>query len=181
MSVLAGLAACVYGQGVLGAAGSFTATADLYGSFTLDNTENGPSTITATANGLVWIGNTVGSATLLDPSNPLGQDVNVAVYDGSSLVVSMTLNTNPDGSPATFPNGAANGDGTFLGNGNFADNSSATYYDTLAVGGATRTLTLDFWTGNYGTYAAAVASGLSSVYVGTATFSQALGDRKSVV
>jgi hypothetical protein len=88
----------------------------------------------------------------------------------------MTLNTNPDGSPATFPNGAANGDGTFLGNGNFADNSSATYYDTLAVGGATRTLTLDFWTGNYGTYAAAVASGLSSVYVGTATFSQALGN-----
>jgi hypothetical protein len=86
----------------------------------------------------------------------------------------MTLNTNPDGSPATFPNGSAASDA--IGGGLFLDNSSTTYYDSLQAGGATATLTLDMWTGNYATYALAVASGLPTVYAATATFSQPLGN-----
>jgi len=162
LSLLTGLTVCVYGQGTVGIAGSLTSAADQYGSFTLDNQNNGDPSESASSGGLVWIGNTFGTAALLN------QDINISVYDGSSLVVSLLM-----GAGDTGP---ANGDGTFFGGGQFIDNSSTTYYDTLVVGGGTTTLTLDMWTGNYSTYALAVASNLSSVYAATATFSQPLGN-----
>jgi hypothetical protein len=175
ISILAGLVAYSYGQGNLGSAGSFTSVTDLYGSISLDNTANGNLSETANIGGLVWIGNTFATAGLLDPSNPLYQDVNVALYDGSSLIVSMTLDEATGGATGQYPNGAASGDSLF-GGGLFLDPSETTYYDLLAAGGATRTLTLDLWTGNYSTYAAAAASNLSTVYFGTATFSQPFGN-----
>jgi hypothetical protein len=164
MSLLIGLTACVYGQGTLGPDGSITPN-NTFGSFTVDNTGNGAGSESASTGGLVWIGNTFGTATLLDTGNPLGQDVNVSVYDGSTLVVSLLLNGD---NPA--------GVGDAIGGGLFLDLSSSTYYDTARAAGATASLTLDLWTGDYSTYAAALASNLSSVYAATATFSQTFGN-----
>jgi hypothetical protein len=161
ISLFTGLAACVYGQGVTGPAGSLTSAADQYGSFSIDNYNNVNSTENAASSGLVWLGNTFGTATLLN------QDINIAVYDGSSLVVALLLTP-------SYPNGPAAGDGTTFGGGEFVDTSSSTYYDTLAAGGATRTLTLDLWTGSATTYANVVAG--AGIYAATATFSQPLGN-----
>jgi hypothetical protein len=160
---LIGFGVCSYGQGTLGADGSFTSpNPNEYGSFNLDNTANTTPSESAASGGLVWIGNTFGTAALLN------QDVNIAVYNGSTLIVSLLEEPNDTG--------PGYGDGTAYGGGQFIDNSTTTYYDTAVAGGGTASLTLDFWTGNYTSYAAAVASGLSSVYGATTTFSQPLGN-----
>jgi hypothetical protein len=167
VSMIAGLAAYAYGQGDLGSAGSLSElTPNQYGTFSLDNLQNGSTSETATSGGLVWIGNTFATADLLG-NNALAQDLNIAVFDGSSLVVELLVSDTTAGGDSSF------------GGGQFLDNSTATYFDTASVGGATRSLTLDMWTGDYATYALAVASGLPTVYTATATFSQPLGNAGS--
>jgi len=158
-----GLAVYSYAQGTVGTAGSLTSNAGQYGSFYLD-TENNTGTYPSSNHGLVYVGGTT-SGFLLN------EDVNIAIYDGSSLVVALL-----EGAGDTGP---ASGDGNVYGAGTFTDNSSAAYYDTLTAGGGTTSLTIDLWTGNFATYALADVNGSGS-YVGTATFSQTLGDAPGV-
>jgi len=156
MSLLAGLATGAYAQGTVGSAGSLTSNAGQYGAFYIDNENNTAGSDTASTSGLVYINGTaiVG-----------GQDVNFAVYDGSSLVVALF-------------GSAASGDAEAIGGaGTFTDNSTDAYYDTLSTGGATRTLTLEAWTGSSTTYPVAFGAG---VYEDTVTFSQALGNAPGV-
>jgi hypothetical protein len=156
MSAIAGLSICAYAQGDLGPDGSLGPTG---GSFLLDNEANTSASENATSGGLVWIGNTFATAALLQS----GQDINVAVYDGSTLVVSLT-------------GGEASGDAVALGpNGTFTDNSETGYFDIAAPGNATPyTITLDLWTGSATTYAAALTT--PGTYAATATFAQVLGN-----
>ncbi|HEY3762675.1 MAG TPA: hypothetical protein VGN23_13090 [Verrucomicrobiae bacterium] len=164
ISLVAGLAACVHAQGSLGSDGSFTSGNGTFGSFTLDNTANSNGSELATSGGLVWIGNTFNTAALLN------QDVNIAVFNGgtdlnANLIVSLLMGAGDSG--------AANGDGTAYGGGVIIDNSTTTYYDTASVGGASTTLTMDLWTGDFSTLAAALASGQDGTSI---TWTQSLGD-----
>jgi len=162
MSLLIGLSMCVYGQGVLGPGG--TTTQGDNGAFYIDNEYNTSGSMTANSNGLVYIGNTFGTATALN------QDINIAVYDAGTLIVTLLEEPNDTG--------PGNGDGNVYGAGTFTDNSGDAYYDTITAGGGTATLTLDLWTGNYASYAAALLG--TGDYVGTATFQQLLGNAPGV-
>lgn len=166
LSVLAGLSTCVHAQGVLGADGSFAASDGQYGSFTIDNTANSSGSDTAGNNGLVWIGSSVGTAVLLSDAG--NQDVNIAIFDGSSAIAGNLIASLLLGAGDTGP---AAGDSSNWGSpGYFYDGSGATYYDKAAAGGATETLTIEMWTGNN------VAYGTPGTFDDTVTFSQALGN-----
>lgn len=157
VSLIAGLAACVQAQGTLGPDGTESSANGQYGSFQIDNEYNtGAGGLAASTEGLVYINGSILTS---------GQDVNVDVYNGGTLIVSLI-------------GGQASGDAVAIGgNGSFTDNSEQTYFDTAVVGGGTATLTLDFWT-DFGTGASitSYASAVGVVPTATVTFSQALGD-----
>ncbi|MGA3163819.1 MAG: PEP-CTERM sorting domain-containing protein [Verrucomicrobiota bacterium] len=150
--LVTGLAAGVYGQD-LGPQG--TLTPGTQGTFTFDNAGNSGVTDTVLTNGMVWIGATVPSATLLN------EDINMSIADGSGLIVSLLLS---DG-------GAS---GISWGGGEVVDPAFNTYYVLGTVGGGTVSVTIDAWTGSGNTYAGDLLD--PSQYAGQVTFNLILGN-----
>jgi PEP-CTERM motif len=159
---LTGLTVASFGQGVINFDGG-------------NNTSTSP---TATTEGSLFINGVLDTTT----------DVNATLLGGTSagtLVPIVTLLLSDTGNPtvtslfgSTQP---ALGDITSIGGGNIWDNSGNAYQFSGNSGspqiaaGITAFFEIEAWTGNYSTYAAAVASGLSTVYFGTsAVFTEPL-------
>ncbi len=159
LSLVTGLAAGLYAQGDLGSQGvtSSPAYPSNLGSFTFDNDANTSVSDTATANGLVWIGADIPSATLLN------DDINMSISDANGTIVSLLLSDS-----------TASGDITFFGSGLAYDNSGYVYYILGSTGGGSVNVTLSAWTGSGNTYAGDLID--PSQYAGSVAFSLVLGN-----
>jgi len=127
-----------------------------------DSTGNTSPSSTASSGGQWWIALNGNAATLLN------EDVNATLLGGTvsgSLTPLATL---------LLSNHTADGDITFLGNGAFLDQSGKEYTVPGSAANGTALLQIQAWTGNFATYAAAVAAN-TGYYAQTAEFSQALG------
>jgi hypothetical protein len=127
------------------------------GTVFFDSSGNSDPTPTATSNGQFW--------SWTGPEGPvlLNSDINAILMAGPTAGSLLPIST------LLISDTSALGDITFLGNGQFTDNSGQAYSVTGVGAAGTAVAEVIAWEGSYDTYAAAVAA--NSPHATSATFS----------
>jgi hypothetical protein len=92
---------------------------------------------------------------------PNQNDLNLALLQGSTVLTTLLLS-----------DGTATGDIT--GNGGLIYDNSGDEFLTPTIAGTTAPFTVEAWTGDYSSYAAALASGVTGVFAGSDSFTVAI-------